>query len=81
MDRLLSDDRLRILTEKYCFLDGSEIPFLIKALHSARNLQLDLRSIENEKVKPLLEDVEKLDNAIAVEILSNLGQIQGKVNS
>ncbi|MBN3993816.1 MAG: hypothetical protein HWQ36_25875 [Nostoc sp. NMS2] len=69
MDRLLSDNCLQILTEKYCFVDGSEIPFLIKALHSARDLQKDLQALPDEKALHLLVEAQKLDDAITAKII------------
>ncbi|MEH2135398.1 hypothetical protein [Nostoc sp.] len=72
MGRLLTDEKLRNLTEIYHFLDGSEIPFLIKALHSLRDLQKDLKAVPELKAQYLLMQAEKLDDAIAFQILQSI---------
>ena len=74
MQRLLSDLELRNLTEKYCVLDGSEIPILIKLLWDVRHFQADLLDLPIDTVQTLFQQACDLDNAIALQVLHRCNQ-------
>jgi Asp-tRNA(Asn)/Glu-tRNA(Gln) amidotransferase B subunit len=70
---LLSDEKLRELTEKYHFLQESDIvPLLIRFLWSLRHLQKDLEELPINRKDRITEQAKSMDCAIAFEILSNL---------
>ena len=69
MNRLLSNSELRILTDKYCVLDG-EAPLLIKLLWDLRNFQENLLDLPLNKLEPLMQQIWDADQAIAAEILN-----------
>lgn len=73
MCALLSDEKLRELTEKHHFLqEGDIVPLLIRFLWSLRHLQKDLEVLPVDRKDEIIEQAKSMDCTIASEILNNL---------